>query len=738
LPSRTKFDSSVNRLAACIILYFVLLAVATSAATPPFEAPDEGSHFLYIHNLLETHQLPVLEDKAATYASKSVQRHHPPLYYLVGAALISWTQRGDVVNTYLQDNPYAAIGTVTDNNQNVYLHSPNPPPDQTITAVWILRLYSMALGAGTLVFVYLTGKLAFGARVGLLAMLLVASMPMFVFISASVNNDNLVTLCYAAGVYWSLRLWRQRTISRRDVIVTGVILSGAALSKLTGLTLFGVLYLAVLWGAYRRTFTWRQAITLIAGSLAMAALLAGWWYLRNWSLYGDPLALQATLRVWARGPGPAAWSVVLGDLKGVWESLWMILGHFNVRGPDWLYVYADVISMIGVLGIALAFLTKTMRRRLDISLFLLLVCAVVFVSFAFTTRQINVSQGRILFPALAAFAPLLVMGWESIFRRGGSKTLPYTAILLLPLVVVALVTPVKYLPRSYAPLVPVSAVPADARRIDAHADDLSLLAYQLEGDTLAPGGEVRLWVYFSGSHPENPALFVTALDPAGEPIGQVTTYPGMAATTDLPPNVIYRAPVVFTLKDTPSKPFQLRLALGWHVPGANAHDLQLVDASGVDIGGLIVPGATVIDPSYKAPAPQVAADVVYGDAIRLKGYTLSAQQVAPGGSLTVTLDWGYVAPVGGDYSVALGLLDDADHVLVNADGYPDGYPTSAWRPAPDFPDTRILKIPADAPPGDYRLYVGWYRLSDGDRLPLRGDGAQGTLYIAPMRIGVGK
>jgi len=79
-----------------LCLYFVILAVFYAANTPPFEAPDEASHFLYIHNLLETGQLPILEDRATMFESQSVQRHHPPLYYLIGALLISWTERDDL------------------------------------------------------------------------------------------------------------------------------------------------------------------------------------------------------------------------------------------------------------------------------------------------------------------------------------------------------------------------------------------------------------------------------------------------------------------------------------------------------------------------------------------------------------------------------------------------------------------------------------------------------------------
>ncbi len=290
-----------DRIALGLCLYFIVLAVIYAAATPPFEAPDEASHFLYIHNFLETGQLPVLEDRATVFKSQSVQRHHPPLYYLIGAALVSWTQRDDVA-AYLQQNPLASIGMVTDNNLNVYLHPVPPPQGDTIIAIWILRLYSIFLGAATVWLIYRSARLVTGeAQVGLLAALLVISIPSFVHISASINNDNLVTMLHAAGVYLCIRLWVRRRIVTADIVGISLILGAVALTKINGLTLFGVIYGWIALGVLTRRLKWRESLTLIGVSMFAAAGLAGWWYIRNLELYGDPLALTATLRIWGRG-----------------------------------------------------------------------------------------------------------------------------------------------------------------------------------------------------------------------------------------------------------------------------------------------------------------------------------------------------------------------------------------------------------------------------------------------------
>src|SRR5690606_31529239 len=129
------------------------------------------------------------------------------LYYAIGALLISGTNRTDV-DDYLQPNPFAAIGVVADNNINAYLHPVPVPSGDTALAIWILRFYSILLGAATAWLVYRSAVMVMGDDCGaLLPVLLVISIPEFVHISASINNDNLVTLLYTAGIYLCLRVW---------------------------------------------------------------------------------------------------------------------------------------------------------------------------------------------------------------------------------------------------------------------------------------------------------------------------------------------------------------------------------------------------------------------------------------------------------------------------------------------------------------------------------------------------
>ncbi len=722
---------TANRIAVAICLYYVVLGIAFAWETPAFEAQDEGAHFLYIHNLIQTGKLPVLEDRKTVFASRSVERHQPPLYYMIGAGLVAWTNRSDV-DDYFQPNPFASIGFVKLNNQNVYLHDLTPRGG-TLVAVWILRLYTLALATGALWLIYRAGQIAFPGRpVGLLALALTVSIPGFVANGVSISNDSMVTFLFAAGVAWSLSAWRRGSIDQRDLFMISVILPFAALSKLTGAALYPLVYGALGLAALTHRLSWRAVFRVVVVSLAASVLIAGWWYFRNWQLYGDPLALEATLRIWGRGKAVSVGlSEVLFEAKGVWDSFWMTLGHFNIRGPEWLYGYVAAITLAGIAGLVVAL--RRVKQRTGL-LVLLATVGVIIAALITSTAKINVSQGRILYPALIGFAPLMALGWQSLLgRRLGT-------LLFVPLAVVTLVTPIVYLDWAYPDADPVSVLPPDATILNVRSESLTIVGYRLQSEAVDLDGPVELEVYFSGRHPANPALFVKALDPTTqETLGSIDFYPGMLPTSDLTPGVIYSTEVEFPLDPSLTRsraPLNLSLALGWRVltpePG---RFLPLVDSNGNKLGILSVDGPTLVNLVDNPPDTRYDASVTFGSAIRLNGYTLNSS-VAAGGVLPVTLGWDSLAEVNKDYTLTVGMVDASGKLVAQTDGMIPGYPTSQWQVGESFVRPRPLRIPATLPPGSYTLYVGWYLLPDVTRLPAQGDSVRDNLYFLPTTITV--
>jgi hypothetical protein len=106
-----------------------------------------------------------------------------------------------------------------------------------------------------------------------------------------------------------------------------------------------------------------------------------------------------------------------------------------------------------------------------------------------------------------------------------------------------------------------------------------------------------------------------------------------------------------------------------------------------------------------AAPPAHPVDQPFGP-LRLLGYDLTAT----GAGLNVRLHWQVAAPLDGDYTATVQLLDAAGAKLAQ-DDHPAGgvyYPTSMWKPGEHLVDAHALARSAPLPPGA-RLLVGMYR-----------------------------
>lgn len=123
---------------------------------------------------------------------------------------------------------------------------------------------------------------------------------------------------------------------------------------------------------------------------------------------------------------------------------------------------------------------------------------------------------------------------------------------------------------------------------------------------------------------------------------------------------------------------------------------------------IIVRGATL---------PATATN--YADQFALLAAAITTP-LTPGQTLDLTLNWQSLTATSTDYTVFVQLLDAADNIITQIDNAPvqGTFPTSQWQPGQAISDPYRLPIPADLPPGDYHLYIGFYNLRDLRRLPV--------------------
>jgi len=120
---------------------------------------------------------------------------------------------------------------------------------------------------------------------------------------------------------------------------------------------------------------------------------------------------------------------------------------------------------------------------------------------------------------------------------------------------------------------------------------------------------------------------------------------------------------------------------------------------------------------WRAPAGLARADAVFGDAVRLVGYTLDPAVPVAGETLVVHLAWQAVAEMDESYRVFVHFGGEDGRVVAQSDGEPVEWtrPTTGWAVGEVLVETRLLAIPVTLPPGEYTLRAGLY-LPDGTRL----------------------
>ncbi len=127
------------------------------------------------------------------------------------------------------------------------------------------------------------------------------------------------------------------------------------------------------------------------------------------------------------------------------------------------------------------------------------------------------------------------------------------------------------------------------------------------------------------------------------------------------------------------------------------------------------------------------------DKIEFLGYQLDTVDVRPGEVVSFSLFWQARQPLAENYSVFVRLADRGDSFTWQEDGQPVNglFPTSQWPTGVEVWDRRGIVVPAEAPPGRYRLEVGWYDPSTLERLPVldeEGRPQGSTLVLDYLRV----
>jgi hypothetical protein len=726
---------------AAVCLFAFTLFSLYSVATPLFEASDELWHYPMVMHLATGGGLP--EQRAGQTDAEAPWRQEgsqPPLYYAV-AALASAPFDHSNWREIRRVNPHADMGVPTrDGNANVVLHTQagNFPWRGAALAARIARLVSILMSTGTVLAAWLVARELFPPRESdsralqrIATMLFVACVPMFAFISGSINNDNAAALFSALGLWWALRVARAGRQSVASALIGGLIAGCGVLSKSSVIGLLGLYGLAQ-FGALltlgridgRGVL---RAVRWLLIAFGVVALLSGWWFARNLQLYGDLLGWNAFLDVVGRRDTPATLAQLWTEREGFVWAYWGVFGAMNVIMPPWLYELLNGVVIFALVGAVLGGSRWLEARGLRAVvtdrdarawLMALIWIAVIFIALLRWTALTPASQGRLMFPAIAAIAALCVAGLARLHRY---VLLAASAVLA----VVAITVPV-------AVIAPAYAQPADgwprplATTVGANfGGQITLDSAEPDLASIGGAGQVTLALNWrvenptaSRPVPRNYSVFVHLIDAEHDVIvAQRDMYPGQGnlALTDVEGG--YRWSDRYTLKIPrfTTAPRRLRWAVGLYDRDTGER-LRLPDGSDRAIFGEV---STV---ASGAPGYRFANDAGLSDV------SLIAPSIARGETIAVRTVWSG-APAGPPVNVSLQIIDAAGNKAAAQD--------LALQPGTTQLDF-ALRADANAAPGIYRLLLVMYAPDENGRKIGAYDGAGNFLgeeqLITQLRV----
>jgi hypothetical protein len=711
-----------------ILIGYAVLGAIYSVTTPIFEASDEVSHYAVIQNIIDGYGLPVQQPGVkTTWAQEGSQ---PPLYYLLMAFTTKWIETSDAADRMYR-NPHAAPGDPSlDANRNLVIHSSteNFPWRQTTLAVHFIRILSIAMGALTVLLGYQIARRIFPDRpsiaVGTAA--LIAFNPMFLFISASVNNDNLTILLSSAAIYVLIICWQETNVQidragwlRR--IALAVILGALALSKISGLTLLPVAGL-ILTLRHLRQRDWNgwivSGLILSIGVIA----IAGWWYLRNQQLYGDVFGLNMMVAIaGARVPMPTL-AQLISEFDGFRYSYWALFGAVNVVTFPIAYVIFDVFLLAAVIGWCVWLLRAW--RRSDRGPFTLMASLVVYALIVFVgvvrwTMQTPASQGRLMFPAIAVISLGLWLGWETIWSFWQKKITVGRWSMPAFLLLISIVIPFQAILPVYAPpiFLTEAQLPADLNPLQVdYGQTLRLIGYQLPGSP-SVDRSIQFTLYWQcRTRPmADYSVFVIAYGRDLTEVGKRDAYPnhGQYATRECEPGAIFADPYQLPIDPNAVQPTVVQVQIGLKDWSAGVELKPSIDGKAIPA---LIFVAGKIPPSIDPQVSQI--DLArFGDSIALKRIDLPA--VAHSNqTLSLKFYWQAKSAISESYTVFVHVLDSQGNIVAQADGVPvkNFYPTNWWTAGEVIEDERQITLkPGMA--GQYRMTIGLYRLADLTRLP---------------------
>lgn len=421
-----------------VLFLFFFLGVLYNFFTPLWNPPDEERHFAYCEYIAHNFRLPVYRpDYEGNMVSMAF---HPPLYYIIGALLIKNDSGLLEEQIDINDGPgFNRIVPLQNRAASAY--------SAKVRSAHLLRLFSLIISGCTIVLIYRTALMLFpdATAIASLVALLVATIPQFLYTSASVSNENLNTMLSSAYLLALLYVLKAPCQIRYQVI-SGFILGLCLLSKTTSIIYLPVTVCLICWLSFKEK---RNPIAPLGIIIGTALLLGGWWYLRNWLLLNDPTLSKtvAALNYWHIRSSNPSWSEVVQMAN---KTVLTFLGGFgSLQFPIAGYhvAFYGIIIIAGCLGF-FRYLYGRQQNAFQtqvLVLFLLAILGGLGIYVYINIKYFGFSLGRYLYIVMAPLAIVTGSGFYFVLpqrvRPGVLRIVCLLAIIMNIIVILTILKP---------------------------------------------------------------------------------------------------------------------------------------------------------------------------------------------------------------------------------------------------------------------------------------------------------
>ncbi|MEA3407911.1 MAG: glycosyltransferase family 39 protein [Chloroflexota bacterium] len=276
---------------------------------------------------------------------------------------------------------------------------------------------------------------------------------------------------------------------------------------------------------------------------------------------------------------------------------------------------------------------------------------------------------------------------------------------------------------------PQDATPISFPQPISTEEGICILGSNIESLTVEAGGNLSATIFLQTKKPltSDYTLFMHLLDEEGNVWGQKDLppldryYPSSAWHVE---EVIAQTVDIGVAQDAP--PGEKILSVGFYGPDGDRLLLYDDQRNPLQSKQVVLAPHPVVrwQASYALPAMEHRQQALFGDYIELRGYNGPSLHNTAGETFEITLYWRCLRVMNTSYTAFVHLLDEKGNLIAQRDQIPGqgAYPTSGWLPDEVIADTYTIPLPEDLESGIYRLSIGLYELSTGERLPVKEKG----------------